>query len=367
MNDLKLNVKTELEVTTHPAVISANFEVVEAQLKKHLEDYATVVTADTVQDAKKQAADLNKLKAEIDTRRKDAAKAASAPIKAFEDRAKQLGGMVADTRQKIVDQVKRFEAERLDQAQAALIEERRRLFEELSVRAEYQVVDIAPLVKLTALTPKGAVAAATGRELRGLVGECLARQQRVDLRLSQLENESHRAGLASPLTREHVEGFLEEADDAAYARLLGNLITRELERQKAAQKQERERLAREQAERDARDVEALREREAKLPQAEAAPEQDKPDPPPTTPAPAAPVQQEPTRTVATAPQAAAAPAPVALQRRVIEFDIRIEVSIPAGYEVAAVQSMLMEKLASAGVRDSVRSVKPRDVTQREAA
>lgn len=346
----------DLTIDAHPAVIDANFDQIRTQLAQELAKYDTVVTVDTVKEAKQRAAELNKLKAAIDTRRKEAVAAVSEPIRIFEEQARELASMCTDVRQRIVDQVKRFEEARLEEVRTALEAKREALYQQQGLRDEYRTADIGPMVKLTALTAKGSLTAAAERELAAAVGECLGRQQRVDLRLAQLENESHRAGLYSPLTREHVAGFLEASSDDDYASQLERLIARELERQRVAEQRERERLEREHAEqiaRDARDAEALREREARLQQAEREV---------TT------SQRHETRQDARADIADAKAAhPPAPGRRRVAVEILLEVLIPKALSDDDVKEQLMQRLAAAGIESSVQSVVTRRMDDERAA
>jgi hypothetical protein len=64
----------------------------------------------------------------------------------------------------------------------------------------------------------------------------------------KLENESYKAGLTVPLTREHIEGFLKHENDEYYQSKLNELIASEVGRQEAIlqkQKEDAERKAKE--------------------------------------------------------------------------------------------------------------------------
>lgn len=108
MNKLQV---TDLKITKKQvAEIDFNFEEMEAFLNDALADYGNaVVTEETIQDAKKVCADLNKLAKKIDTFRKTTKKELEINIKPFEVKTKSLFTNIKDVRTKIDDQVKHFE------------------------------------------------------------------------------------------------------------------------------------------------------------------------------------------------------------------------------------------------------------------
>ncbi|WP_372809293.1 hypothetical protein, partial [Litorivivens sp.] len=71
-------------------------------------------------------------------------------------------------------------------------------------------------------------------------------QDRTEMRLLKLENESYKAGLHAPLTRDHVNTFI-FADDETYSTELSRVIAAEIGRQEATEKRIEEKRAKEQA------------------------------------------------------------------------------------------------------------------------
>lgn len=235
MSDLNLSIENT------PAVISFDYETFKAQLEKHLEKYATVVTADTVREAKALCTELNALKGDIDSRRKDAIKYVSAPIKEADDQMKSLVAMVEDGRQHTLSQVRVFEQKRLDELREDLVGRRDRLRADAEVQAEFYgaASELGDLVKLGNITATGRATSKACQAVHDRVGQELSLQQAVDYRLLWLENASYRAGLAAPLTRAHIEHFLKD-DDATYDLKLQALLDAEIERDR----QGREAIAR---------------------------------------------------------------------------------------------------------------------------
>lgn len=227
-----------LELTTKPATLEVNFEELEKALKEHLKTFEVVVTEDGLKDAKALATELNAIKKAINARRIAATKDAMAPIDAFADQMKTLSTMVEDGRQNLLTQVEKFESGRVEQARELLIEHRAELYELYKIRPEYQMAEVEDFAKVSALTGKGKLNKAARDKVSAAVEVCRTRQQMVDLRLSQLENASHRAGLHAPLTREHIAGIL-EADEERYQVELQALLERELERQRITEEKTR--------------------------------------------------------------------------------------------------------------------------------
>jgi len=235
------------EITQQPAVLSFDYESFKADLEKRLELYRTVVTADTVKEAKETATELNKLKTNLDTRRKQAIAYVSAPIKEADSQMKDCIQLVADGRKDILDQVAKFDQARLAGLQDELTQRRDRLRAGASIQPEFYgaASDLSDLVKLGNLTPKDRLTAKATQAVAERVNSELKLQQTVERRLLELENASYRAGLAAPLTKAHVEHFL-YADDETYTAKLDELLQAEVERDRKS----REAIARD-AERQA--------------------------------------------------------------------------------------------------------------------
>lgn len=233
-----------LNVTTKPAVITVNFEELKTRLSAELERYDVVVTADTVKDAKALATDLNKTAKAIDDQRKEIVNEVSGPVRAFEERMKELRTMCKDGRTKILDQIEVFENETRALAQTMLADLAATLFHEKNVTEEFQKIDYSGLVKTDSVTAGGKLTRGARTKLEAMVAEARAKQDKVKMRLVTLENRSYRAGLKSPLTRDHVEQFL-FADDAHYEAQLQRLIAAEVTRQEETEKQLREQMEKE--------------------------------------------------------------------------------------------------------------------------
>lgn len=233
-----------IRIESTPALVSVNFAELKEALAKELAKYDVVVTADTLPDAKKLATDLNKTAGEIDKRRKEEVAKVSEPIRAFDDSMKELVGMCKDGRGKILKQVERFEDETRAACQELLIALRQELWDQYKVGPDFQRAGYQDLIQISHVTAKGNLTAKAKSELDARVVLDLRMQDQTERRLLELENASYKAGLAAPLTLDHVRPFLFE-DHETYDRELTRIIEAEVRRQEQAEQAMRERLERE--------------------------------------------------------------------------------------------------------------------------
>lgn len=252
-------------VESTPAVLSVNFDEMNAHLDQWLDQYQTVVTQDGVKQAKAQATEINKLKAAISKRKKEEIDRVSAPITKFKQDMTALETKCEDTRQGILDQVKVFEDETREKAFELLDEMRAKLWNEEGVQDEFKSAQIDDLALVSNVTDKGALGKKAKDTLTQRVRDDKAQQDAVEKRLLVLENRSYKAGLREPLTRQTIEHFL-RADDDTYEAKLQSLLDAEVKRQ-----EETERRLREDMEREQRQKEAQREESTPPPAATAGP------------------------------------------------------------------------------------------------
>jgi len=256
-----------------PAVIDFEYEAFKGRVEKYIEDYAMIVTPETLKGAKAACTQMNALVNELDTSRKDAIKYVSAPIKEADDKMKSLIKMIKDGRQETLSQVRVFEQKRLDELRDDLVGRRDRLRAEAKVQAEFYgaALELDDLVKLGNITTAGRATNKACQSVHDRVNQELTLQVAVDLRLLELENAGYRAGLAAPLTRAHVEYFL-KADDEVYAQKLQALMDAEVERDRQG-REAIERKAKQQA--DAKTRQQEQDKEDELARKQRMAEQDK--------------------------------------------------------------------------------------------
>ena len=100
----------EVKVTQAPAKIEFNYKEMKQALAEKMEVYnATVVTEDTVRDAKKDLASLRKVKKALNDRRIEIKKEYDKPYDEFKKKVDELTGLIDEPIEKIDEQVKEFE------------------------------------------------------------------------------------------------------------------------------------------------------------------------------------------------------------------------------------------------------------------
>ena len=249
-----MEIALRTEVT--PALITANFDEVRKRLEGELQRFDVVVTADTLSDCKKLATELNKLKGEIDTRRKEEVSKASEPVRQFDEKMKALVSMCKEGRQNLIDQIARFDAEQIKKAQVLAADYLALQIDNAGLSPEFSDIKL-PMQKISNLTKSGNLTSAARQEIDDLISDKSLLQSRTGKRLTDLELECRRKGMDEPLERAHVDAFL-MADDDVYQSRLDSMIESELariERIKQAEQAKAEQAAR-QAEEAAKKREA---------------------------------------------------------------------------------------------------------------
>lgn len=110
-------------VVQKPGTIELNLEDLKAAVSEKVSFYSgLIVTEDTIPGAKKDLAELRKLKTELEDRRKAAKKTWMQPYEEFEKQVKEVTAIVEEPIAKIDKQLKDFEADRIAKKQAHLRE-----------------------------------------------------------------------------------------------------------------------------------------------------------------------------------------------------------------------------------------------------
>lgn len=106
---MELIMTTDLEKSL-PQKIDFNYEAIKSELSEKLERYnSLVVTEDSISAAKKDKAALNKLKTALEDRRKEVKKDCLRPYEEFEQKIKELVGMIDAPVVAIDGQIKAFD------------------------------------------------------------------------------------------------------------------------------------------------------------------------------------------------------------------------------------------------------------------
>lgn len=107
-----------LRIQQNPGTIEVNFDEIKKQLAERLKEYdGAVFTEDTKDIAKKEVANLRKLKKDVDSTRKEVKKKWLEPYEKFEGNMKELLKMVDEPIELIDSQLKAFENQRRQEKQ----------------------------------------------------------------------------------------------------------------------------------------------------------------------------------------------------------------------------------------------------------
>lgn len=182
--------------TADSQVLKTNFEEIKAEAQRQVEKYSINVTEENIPEAKKVMANFNKVKAEIGERYKFFIDKISAPANQLKAEKKEIEAIITDGRQKIADGVANFENAKLEIIAARIAEYTKSLCDEKELN--FERINTADLIKLSAVTPAGTLAKAT--------------KDAIELKIQALENEILQAKLAEQ------EKAARDAEIAAQAR-----------------------------------------------------------------------------------------------------------------------------------------------------
>lgn len=191
--------------------LTTNFEELKAEASRQIEKYSINVTEENIPEAKKVMANFNKVKTEIGERYKFYIDKISAPVNQLKAEKKEIEAIITDGRQKIADGVANFENAKLEVIAARIAEYTKSLCDEKELN--FERINTADLIKLSAVTPAGTLAKAT--------------KEAIEAKIQALENEILQAKLAEQ------EKAARDAEIAAQAR-------REAEERAAREKAEME-------------------------------------------------------------------------------------------------------------------------------
>lgn len=105
-----MNLEIQTDLTVLPSAIDFNFDELKAEISSKLEYYNNIiVTEDTMKSAKSDRADLNKLTAAIDDRRKEVKKICLKAYEPFAEKCTELTTLIKDSASTIDSQIKELE------------------------------------------------------------------------------------------------------------------------------------------------------------------------------------------------------------------------------------------------------------------
>lgn len=339
MNEV-IDVEKELVIRQSPGFLKVDVEDFQEKVRVWLQDYRLVVTSDTLSDAKKAMATLNKLTAAVKAKRKEIVDIYGEPVEQFIQDMMSIEKELQAARDDIKVQADKCDEESKTAILEGIISYRDHLYHSLHVNEEFQTANVDDLAKLTAITQSGNdLTKATKTAVETRVKECRALQDRTNARLMELENICYKNGLKAPLTRAHVEPFLMEDDQQQYELQLNNLLSVEIERQQKIEAQANQNAIDNVAKTAAAINQAQQVDTSQEPQTEAAPAHNEPP-------------QQPTNI----------PTPEPAKRTASKGNILYEVTCvfhletPPGVDEVAIDQAARELLDKAGMGDKLSSV-----------
>lgn len=210
--------------------VTTNVEDLEKWLNLELEKANFVVTLENEKFAKERATELNKIRADIGTSRKNLVKTLSAPIKAIDDNLKELEVKAENARKVILNQLEVFANERRDVCKKLCQETLSELYAEFGIEKEFQTVVFSDLVIVSNVTEKGNLAKIARDGIDSRVKEALIKQDTQKSRIASLKNRCETAGLKVVFSHDDIKHFVGEPE-AEYNKKLDAMISREVERQ----------------------------------------------------------------------------------------------------------------------------------------
>ena len=190
--------------------------------------YNSIVTIDNFDVMKETSQELGKMAKYVSNFRIAKVKEESVEIQDFEKNFKEITKIIEEKQETIKEGLSVFEELTRKQINLVCKEYLTAQFEALKIRLEFQNIDISDMTQRKFMTKTGAISADGKKEVEARVNVKLSLQNKVDLRLSNLENICFKAGV-EPLSKEYVQGFLFD-DEESYNKKLDDLIEMEIKR-----------------------------------------------------------------------------------------------------------------------------------------
>lgn len=158
----------ELVLKSNFEILECNFESLEQSLRKLIEEkYDIVVTEDTVKGAKNTRAEINKGKKAMEQAWREKKQELEAPIKALNEKAKQVFAICDEAMSKIDFQVNQFEAKKRELAVSLCEDYKNKLCIEKGIPTD--AIDCRGLNNLTFVTEKGGLSSQGKQAVESLV------------------------------------------------------------------------------------------------------------------------------------------------------------------------------------------------------
>lgn len=214
--------------TEHEAILNH----IENELKAN--KYNSIVTMDNFPDMKESSLELGKISKAISRFRIDKKDSEMEDINLFDANFKSYCALIDAKQSEIKKGLEVFEAETRKQILEVCTKYLVEQYKEKDLRVEFRIIDISDMTLSKYATKTMSIAKPAKDEIDKRINEKLALQNKVDLRLSNLENICLRAEI-EPLSKEYVQGFLLD-DEESYNKKLDSLIQMEIKRSDEAKR-----------------------------------------------------------------------------------------------------------------------------------
>lgn len=223
-----------LEENKKIVVLNTEHEAILNHIKNELkaDKYNSIVIMDNFNSMKESSLELGKISKAISRFRIDKKDSEMQDINLFDANFKSYCTLIDAKQSEIKKGLEVFEAETRKQILEVCTKYLVEQYKEKDLRVEFRIIDISDMTLSKYATKTMSIAKPAKDEIDKRINEKLALQNKVDLRLSNLENICLRAGI-EPLTIEHIQGFLFETDER-YEIKLKVLIDAETKRSEAA-------------------------------------------------------------------------------------------------------------------------------------
>lgn len=216
------------ENTTTSLIKEEKHEVIVKAIQSYLNEprFNHIVTSDNIAQVKKDNAELNKSKKYIADTTKEIVERESKTINKFKENSKEYQQMIEDKRLDRIEKIEVFENE----TRAAIQLEAQAYYQDNkeSLRDYFDKVDLSDMTKLSYLTSTGKLSKEAKSVIDSKIQECMLKQNRYDLRVSNLKVVCFERGLTEPLTENHIQGIVFIDDEQQYSFKLDTLINDEL-------------------------------------------------------------------------------------------------------------------------------------------
>lgn len=225
-------------ITATNSAVSANFGEMRQVIIKTIADHKSLVTPETIQGGKTLAADFRKTSKALMAAWKEKRAVSIADVLKADDEVKGLCKLLDEGADEISDQVKAIEAETKELCADLLRAELSQKWEALGVDAEFRKSTFMDLALLGSIN-KDKLTKGAKTEIANRASLDKAWQDKIALRLNELELSCFKNEIVPPFGRSTVEHFLFSDD---FGDRLESLIAAEVSRKAEAERRMREKL-----------------------------------------------------------------------------------------------------------------------------